>query len=103
MPGGWYELKCVYWKVSVANTKISQRIQNEKNRKSSVSLTAESYDDSWVDVEMDSSKIICLCKHKTNINLKALVITIHENKAEMSCHYPLMRKAVETEIHKNFA
>ena len=82
--GGWHELKCEYRKASIVITKISQRIQNEKKEKD-FSQTAESY---------DSSKILCLCKHKTNFKLKALVITIHENKAKMSCHAPLMRKAI---------
>ena len=81
-------LKCVYWRVSVVNTKSKRKKQRE------FSLTAESYDNSWVVVEMDSSKILCLCKHKTNTKLKALVITILENKAEMPCHAPLMRKAI---------
>ena len=65
----------MYRKASVVITKISQRIQNEKKKEKEFSLTAESYDTSWVDAEMDSSKILCLCKHKTNVKLKALGVT----------------------------
>ena len=87
-------MKCVYRKASIVITKISQRIQNEKKKEKEFSLTAESYDTSWVDAKKDSSKILCLCEHKTNFKLKALVITLHENKAKMSCHAPLRRKAI---------
>ena len=65
-----------------------------KKKEKEFSLTAESYDTSWVDAKKDSSKILCLCEHKTNFKLKALVITLHENKAKMSCHAPLRRKAI---------
>ena len=76
----------------------------KKKEQKDFSLTAESHDTSWTDVVTDSSKILCLCKHIANIKLKALVITIHENKAEMSFHAPLVRRQQhpETEIVENY-
>ena len=65
----------------------------KKKEQKDFSLTAESHDTSWMEVAKDSSKILSTCKHIANIKLKALVIAIHENEAEMSCHAPLVRKA----------
>ena len=65
----------------------------KKKEQKDFSLTKESHYTSWMDVATDSYKIQCLCKHIANIKLKALVIKIHENKAEMSFHAPLVRKA----------
>ena len=85
---------CVSKGFSSYHKNLSTNSKRKKKKEKEFSLTAESYDTSWVDAEMDSSKILCLCEHKTYFKLKALVITIHENKAKMSCHAPLMRKAI---------
>ena len=79
-------LESEFWKQEL-------RQKFKKKEQKDFSLTAESHDTSWMDVATDSSKILCLCKHIANIKLKALVITIHENKAEMSFRAPLVRNA----------